>query len=128
MKYPANHIALVLAERSRTRLRTSPISAHWSVQNPHLSEAARAEIPRKRQALASPTFLPPPGRPYYTGEAVPESGVYEVVHAEGFRERSVTFVKGQLLPGCEICGQDVSYRLVRAAPYIFHDNDFQKQE
>ncbi len=54
------------------------------------------------------------------------SGIYESRHADGTREK-LTLLCGTSFPECEECGARVSYRLVRAAPYIHEDPDFRKE-
>ena len=67
------------------------------------------------------------GRLYRTGETVPRSGIYEIVHSADHGEpQSATLISGELFPDCEFCRQAVSYRLFRSARYIFHDDDFRK--
>ena len=62
---------------------------------------------------------------YECGEIVELSGLYQVRHADDRRE-SVVLVRGQHFPACTCCSGAVRYRLVRAAPYIFEDDDFQE--
>lgn len=31
-------------------------------------------------------------------------------------------------PVCDICKDQVRFRLIRTAPYIFHDEDFEERE
>lgn len=58
------------------------------------------------------------------GDIVDRSGVYQVQHPDG-RSESVVFVRGQKFPACACCGESVRYLLMRAAPYIYEDQDFQ---
>jgi len=57
--------------------------------------------------------------------AVPESGIYGVLHADAEATNDIMLVRGDLFPECRHCGQQVRYRLVRSAPYIFEDRDFE---
>ncbi len=62
---------------------------------------------------------------YAAGETIPESGIYEVIHQDNHREvHESVLVKGDPFPHCDTCENRVRFRVVRTAPYIFHDNDF----
>jgi hypothetical protein len=62
---------------------------------------------------------------YAAGETIPESGIYEVVHEESHRAmHESVLVKGDPFPHCDTCHDRVRFRVVRTAPYIFHDEDF----
>ena len=62
---------------------------------------------------------------YAAGEIIPESGIYEVVHKDGHRAvHESVLVKGDAFPHCDACADRVRFRVVRTAPYIFHDDDF----
>jgi hypothetical protein len=62
--------------------------------------------------------------PYSPGEKVPSSGVYEICHREGSRTRMV-LVRDDLFPLCASCCEGhVRYKLLRAAPHISEDPDF----
>lgn len=59
------------------------------------------------------------------GEIVRQTGIYEVIHAAAHRSaHEVVMLSGDAFPPCETCGQQVRFRLVRTAPYIFQDEDF----
>ncbi len=70
------------------------------------------------------------GGPVYTaGSTVRETGIYEVTHDRAHRApHDVVMLAGNVFPGCETCDARVSFRLVRTAPYIFQDPDFENQE
>jgi len=62
---------------------------------------------------------------YATGSRVPQTGIYEVIHHGQHRQaHEAVLVSGNRFPRCEGCGDDLGFRLVRAVPYIFHDEDF----
>jgi len=62
---------------------------------------------------------------YAAGETIPESGIYEVMHEGKHRvEHESVLVKGDPFPHCDTCRDRVRFRVVRTAPYIFHDEDF----
>ena len=62
---------------------------------------------------------------YAAGEIIPESGIYEVMHEENHRAtHESVLVKGDKFPLCDTCDARVRFRVVRTAPYIFHDGDF----
>lgn len=70
------------------------------------------------------------GGPVYTsGSPVHETGIYEVTHERNHRApHDVVMLAGDVFPGCETCNAPVRFRLVRTAPYIFQDPDFENQE
>lgn len=68
------------------------------------------------------------GRRHQAGDPVPESGIYEAVHANAHRApHEVVMLAGDLFPLCDTCEQNVRFRLVRGAPYIFDDEDFEPE-
>ena len=61
------------------------------------------------------------------GDAVLESGVYEVTHESCLSGASeLIFIAGQQLPACRTCGSKVRFQLKRATPHISEDSDFRK--
>src|ERR1051326_1254889 len=66
-----------------------------------------------------------PGRStglFSAGEAVRETGIYEVIHDRDHRvAHEVVMLNGDAFPACDTCEQRVRFRLVRTAPYIFQD-------
>ncbi len=60
---------------------------------------------------------------YEPGDIVKESGIYAICHSDGTRE-PIVLIRGREFPNCDCCGVDVRYRLIRSAPYIFDDPDF----
>jgi hypothetical protein len=67
------------------------------------------------------------GPTFTAGETVKETGIYEVVHDGGHREaHEVVMLSGDAFPACDTCEQRVHFRLVRTAPYIFQDEDFEE--
>ena len=59
------------------------------------------------------------------GEVVPESGVYHVLHSRCTSDvKEATFVAGQQLPPCRVCGPRVRFQLKQAIPHILEDRDF----
>jgi hypothetical protein len=59
------------------------------------------------------------------GEAVQQSGIYQVCHAD--EERStVIMVRHTILPYCRQCGDQVRYKVQELAPHISEDPDFQE--
>jgi hypothetical protein len=69
----------------------------------------------------------PSSRRYRSGDAVRQSGIYEVLHDRSHREaHEVVMISGECFPECETCKEKVRFRLVRTAPYIFQDEDFEE--
>lgn len=66
---------------------------------------------------------------YRPGDTVRQSGIYEVIHdAEHRAAHEVVMISGDQFPNCETCDQKVRFRLVRTAPYIFQDQDFEEEK
>jgi hypothetical protein len=66
-------------------------------------------------------------RKYRAGDTVRQSGIYEVLHDREHREaHEVVMISGEHFPDCETCKDKVRFRLVRTAPYIFQDEDFEE--
>jgi len=69
----------------------------------------------------------PSSRRYRAGDVVRQSGIYEVIHDRSHREaHEVVMISGEHFPDCETCKEKVRFRLVRTAPYIFQDEDFEE--
>ncbi len=67
------------------------------------------------------------GGTYRAGDPVPQSGIYEVIHASEHRSaHEVVMLSGDVFPRCDSCGAEVRFHLVRTAPYIFQDEDFEE--
>jgi hypothetical protein len=58
------------------------------------------------------------------GETVPESGIYEAIHATHRAAHHVTAAAGGVFPDCNVCDGNVRFRLVRSAAPIENDEDF----
>lgn len=68
------------------------------------------------------------GRRYRPGDTVRQSGIYEVTHDREHREtHEAVMIGGERFPECETCKDKVRFRLVRTAPYIFQDEDFEEE-
>lgn len=68
------------------------------------------------------------GRRYRSGEVVRQSGIYEVLHDREHRQaHEVVMISGEKFPDCETCKDKVHFRLIRTAPYIFQDEDFEEE-
>jgi hypothetical protein len=69
----------------------------------------------------------PASRRYCAGDTVRQSGIYEVIHDRSHRDaHEVVMISGEHFPDCETCKEKVRFRLVRTAPYIFQDEDFEE--
>ena len=65
---------------------------------------------------------------FVAGSTVRESGIYEVLHDGEHRpSHEVVMIADDLFPPCDLCEYKVRYRVVRTAPYIFSDEDFEEQ-
>lgn len=56
-------------------------------------------------------------------ERIPQTGIYELVHASG-NINTVVLVRDDEFPACRECGTRARFRLLRAAPHIREDQDF----
>jgi len=69
------------------------------------------------------------GQTYRAGDIVKQSGIYEALHEGEHRPaHDVVMIAADLFPPCDTCSDKVRFRLVRTAPYIFTDEDFEKPE
>ena len=85
------------------------------------SSGSTPQNPRRRPAAHGTSHRP--------GDPVPESGIYEVVHGRDHRQaHEVVMLKDTGFPMCDSCADQVRFRLIRTAPYIFQDGDFEEQE
>ena len=105
-------------------------------RDPRLDPAARSgRLQRQELQLQSASFKNPEhggrrsdDRKYRAGDSVRQSGIYEVVHDHDHREvHEVVMISGEHFPDCETCKDKVRFRLVRTAPYIFQDEDFEEE-
>lgn len=63
------------------------------------------------------------------GDSVRETGIYEVVHDRNHRTtHEAVMLAKDVFPACDTCYEKVRFRLVRTAPYIFDDLDFEETE
>jgi hypothetical protein len=69
--------------------------------------------------VGAPTFK--------TGQQIPDSGVYKVIHQQHRLPHEVTLLKGETFPRCTKCGDRVEFELVHAAPYQRDGTTFQIQ-
>ena len=68
------------------------------------------------------------GRSYKAGDTVRQTGIYEVLHDRDHRAaHDAVMIGGDVFPPCDTCDRRVRFRLVRTAPYIFHDEDFETE-
>jgi len=71
----------------------------------------------------------PHGPAYHPGDIVRETGIYEIVHDKEHRQaHEAVMLSGDTFPACDTCLDRVRFRLVRTAPYIFQDEDFEEQQ
>ena len=71
----------------------------------------------------------PHGQSFRAGEVVRQSGIYEAIHEGAHREpHEVVMVASDLFPSCDTCSGQVRFRLIRTAPYVFTDEDFERQK
>ena len=64
---------------------------------------------------------------FRSGDEVPESGVYTVIH-EGHRpSHAATIFRGERFPRCVQCGTQVRFVLARPVGLISEDSDFHQR-
>jgi len=69
------------------------------------------------------------GRIFLPGAPIAESGIYEILHERDHRTaHEAVMISGDSFPECDTCRDRVRFRLVRTAPYIFQDTDFEESE
>ena len=69
------------------------------------------------------------GKVFSAGQPVAETGIYEVIHDRAHRTaHEVVMLSGDSFPPCDTCTERVRFRLVRTAPYIFQDEDFEESQ
>jgi hypothetical protein len=103
-----------------------------AVKNPHPSARRQpfvADSPHRPSSRPRQSGKSGNGQVYKSGEMVRETGIYEVSHDRAHREpHEVVMLAGDAFPPCETCEARVLFRLVRTAPYIFQDQDFENPE
>ena len=60
----------------------------------------------------------------HAGDRAPSSGVYRVIHVQHRKSHRVIMIRGDDLPPCRFCKQEVTFQLVETSEYIAHDLDF----
>ncbi|MGC2694497.1 MAG: hypothetical protein WA738_01780 [Candidatus Angelobacter sp.] len=55
---------------------------------------------------------------YTSPNAIPETGIYRVIHAQHRLAHEVTLIKGQIFPPCAKCRNEVRFELVRGLPKL----------
>ena len=99
-------------------------------------------VTRKRQSSPTSVSRKRPSRPsmhhvgplsekarFKAGDVIAESGIYETIHENAHRgPHEVVMIKSDLFPPCDTCADRVRFRLIRSAPYIFNDVDFEQSE
>lgn len=70
----------------------------------------------------------PGNKPIFrTGEAIPESGIYRVIHKAHRVPHEVTLLSGHNFPRCSKCKDAVQFELIQAATELFHEHGFRVQ-
>jgi hypothetical protein len=108
----------------RSGLLLAARSARSTKRQPFMADSPHRPSSRSRHSGRSED-----GEVYKSGEMVRETGIYEVFHDRAHREpHEVVMLAGDAFPPCETCQVRVRFRLVRTAPYIFQDQDFESPE
>jgi hypothetical protein len=61
---------------------------------------------------------------YGPGDAVPHSGIYAVLHGKPHTQYASLFVDNGTFPRCNVCGAQVTFRLIQAVGNILQEPDF----
>ena len=106
---------------ARKNSRPTPVSGGWTFRT--LSAKGDSQGPSRNFTRQ------PHGRIFRPGDIIGESGIYEVIHDQAHRTaHEVVMISKDPFPACDTCLDRVRFRLVRTAPYIFQDLDFDPQE
>ncbi len=90
--------------------------------------SSRTAITVRRSFYVCDRMTPIVGAPTFkTGQQIPDSGVYKVIHQQHRLPHEVTLLKGETFPRCAKCGDRVEFELVHAAPYQRDGTTFQVQ-
>jgi len=99
---------------------TGASAREWSTRFRSELKGGRSGGPHRRR---------PDGRTFGPGAPIAESGIYEILHERDHRtSHEAVMIAGDSFPECDTCGERVRFRLVRTAPYIFQDADFEESE
>ena len=64
-------------------------------------------------------------RHFHTGERVPDAGIYAVVHeVQHGGTPELVLLPNSKFPRCRVCGDQVSFRLLRTVRHLSDDEDF----
>ena len=69
--------------------------------------------------------VPPPL--FSSGTAIPESGLYRVLHAGHRGSHEAVLLRGELFPRCHVCAENVQFELLQAVPHLSADENFRKR-
>ncbi|HYE25914.1 MAG TPA: hypothetical protein VEG32_12025 [Clostridia bacterium] len=96
-------------------------SSHPEFRRPVAGADAANNVRHPKRMAHGQTFRP--------GDTVRESGIYEVLHNGSHRAaHEVVMIAADLFPACDTCFDQVRFRLIRTAPYIFSDADFDEPD
>ena len=107
----------------QTRRKQSQVWGSATRRIVHQTKGGGKSRPHSGHKVTRPTEL------FSAGEAVRETGIYEVIHDRAHRTaHEVVMLREDAFPPCDSCGNQVRFRLIRTAPYIFQDEDFEEPE
>jgi len=61
---------------------------------------------------------------FAVGDEIPQSGLYNVFHAEHRTSHKAVLLKGETFPRCEQCKDDVHFQLILEVPELDNDPNF----
>src|SRR5438445_13897604 len=61
---------------------------------------------------------------FRTGEPIPESGIYRVIHKAHRLPHEVTLLRHQAFPRCAKCRNAVKFELIQAATELLNEHNF----
>ncbi len=62
-------------------------------------------------------------RAYKSGQMVPISGIYTVIHVDHRGPHEALAIRGDVFPACRICKTQVRFQIARVVPHVTHDFD-----
>ncbi len=58
---------------------------------------------------------------FRAGESIPDSGLYRVLHGGHRGNHEAILLMGEAFPRCAVCGENVHFELLQAAPHLNSD-------
>jgi hypothetical protein len=62
-------------------------------------------------------------RAYKSGQMVPISGIYTVIHLDHRAPHEALAIRGDVFPFCRVCKNQVRFQIAQVVPHVTHDFD-----